>query len=98
MSPLGTVDVTPNDLAVDHMTDNVTFTCQSMAGPNLNYTWLINGSSEALNNSNIVVNGSQLIVNNVTYLLGGRYICVVTNLAGEGRDSSDLFGKLVCII
>ena len=98
VSPLGTVDVTPNDIAVDHMTDNVTFTCQSMAGPNLNYTWSVNGSSEALNNSDIVVNDSQLIVNNVTYLLGGRYTCVVTNLAGEGRDSSDLFGELVCII
>ena len=98
MSPLGTVDVTPNDIAVDHMTNSVTFTCQSMAGPNLNYTWLINRSSEALNNSNIVVNDSQLMVNNVTYLLGGRYICVVNNLAGEGADSSDLFGELVYII
>ena len=80
------------------MTDSVTFTCQSMAGPNLTYTWLINGSSEALSNSDIIVNDSQLTVYNVTYLLGGRYICVVTNLAGEGNDSSDLFGELVCII
>ena len=76
------------------MTNSVTFTCQSMAGPNLNYTWLINGSSEALNNADIVVNDFQLMVNNVTYLLGGRYTCVVTNLAGQGQDSSDLFGKL----
>ena len=98
MSPLGTVDVTPNDIAVDHMTDSVTFTCQSMAGPNLTYTWLINGSNEALSNSDIIVNDSQLTVYNVTYLLGGRYTCVVTNLAGEGNDSSDLFGELVCII
>ena len=99
VSPLGTVDVTPNNIiAVDHMTDSVTFTCQSMAGLNLNYTWLVNGSSKALNNSDIVVNDSQLIVNNVTYLLGGRYTCVVTTSAGNGRDSSDLFGELVCII
>ena len=87
------MDVTPNDMAVDHMTNSVTFTCQSMAGPNLNYTWLINGSSEALSNNDIVVNDIQLTVNKVTYLLGGRYTCVVTNLAGQGEDSSDLFGK-----
>ena len=82
------------------MTDNVTFMCQSMAGPNLNYTWLVNGTYGSINNSNIVINGPELIVNNVTYLLGGNYTCVVTNLAGEGRDSSDLFGKsyVVCII
>ena len=74
------------------MTNNVMFTCQSMAGPNLNYSWLINFTTEALNNNNIAVNGSELIVINVTYLLGGRYECVVTNLAGVGNDSSDLFG------
>ena len=88
------MDVTPNDMAVDHMTNSVTFTCKSMAGPNLNYTWLINGNSEALSNDNIVVNYFQLTVNNVTYLLGGRYTCVVANLAGQGEDSSDLFSKL----
>ena len=94
VSPLGIVDITPNDIAVDHMTDSITFTCQSMAGPNLNYAWLINGSTETLDNSDIVINDSQLIINNVTYLLGGRYTCVVTNLAGEGRYSSNLFGEL----
>ena len=64
-----------------------------MAGPNLNYSWLINFTTEALSSSNIVVNGSELVVTNVTYLLGGRYTCVVTNLAGVGNDNSDLFGR-----
>ena len=93
VSPLGTVDVTPNDMAVD-MSFNVTFTCQSMAGPNLNFAWLINATTNASSNANIVVNGPELTIINVTYLLGGRYTCVVTNMAGEGNDSSNLFGKL----
>ena len=93
MSPLGTVDVTPNDLAVD-MSVNVTFICQSMAGPNLTYTWFINATTNATSSADIVVNGPELTIINVTYLLGGRYTCVVTNIAGEGRDSSDLFGEL----
>ena len=76
------------------MTTNATFTCQSMAGPNLTYTWFINDTTEASSNADIVVNGPELTIINVTYLLGGRYTCVVTNIAGEGNDSSDLFGKL----
>ena len=73
---------------------NVTFTCKSMAGPNLNYTWFINATTESFSNADIVVNGPELTIINVTYLLGGRYTCVVTNVAGQGRDSSDLYGKL----
>ena len=93
VSPLGTVNVTPNDMAVD-MSVNVTYTCQSMAGPNLNFAWLINATTNASSNADIVVNGPELTIINVTYLLGGRYTCNVTNMAGEGNDSSDLFGKL----
>ena len=63
-----------------------------MAGPNLNYSWMINYTTEALSSSNIAVSGSELVVTNVTYLLGGRYTCIVTNLAGVGGDISDLFG------
>ena len=80
-------------MAVD-MSVNVTFTCQSMAGPNLNFAWLINATTNVSSNADIVVNGSELTISNVTYLLGGRYMCVVTNMAGEGNDSSNLFGKL----
>ena len=90
-SPNGTVEVTPKNPAVDHFT-NVTFTCQSDAGSNLNYTWLYNDATP--NNDAIVINDSQLTVNNVTYLLGGTYTCVVSNIAGEGRNSSDLYGKI----
>ena len=79
-------------MAVD-MSVNVTFMCQSMAGPNLNFAWLINATTNASNNADIVVNGPELAIFNVTYLHGGRYTCVVTNMAGEGNDSSDLFGK-----
>ena len=95
MAPLGTVNVTPDDIAVDHMTSTVTFTCQSLAGANLNYTWLFNGFPIFPNISdNITVNNSELTVNSVNYLLGGTYTCIVSNMAGMGNDSSDLYGKL----
>ncbi|XP_065904155.1 cell adhesion molecule DSCAML1-like isoform X2 [Dysidea avara] len=53
------------------------------------YTWLYNDATP--NNDDIVINGNQLTVNSVTYLLGGTYTCVVSNEAGEGRDSSVLY-------
>ena len=93
VSPLGTVFVTPNEITVDHMTNKTTFMCQSMAGPDLIYTWLINNNT-VNNNKYIVINNNELILNNITYLLGGTCTCVVTNMAGEGRDSSVLFGEL----
>ena len=65
-----------------------------MAGPNLTYSWLINGKSVALSSSDVVVNGSELIVKYVTNIIGGTCTCVVTNMAGEGRNSGDLFSKL----
>ena len=93
VSPFGVVDVSPEHHQVSHMTSSVTFTCQSGAGPNLTYNWLINGY--VITSDNVEINGSQLIVSNVTHLLGGTYICVVTNLAGVGMSSGDLFGELM---
>ena len=93
VSPFGVVDVSPEHHQVSHMTSSVTFTCQSGAGPNLTYNWLING--DVITSDNIEINGSQLIVNNVTHLLGGTYICIVTNQAGVGMSSGDLFGELI---
>ena len=91
VSPLGTVEVTPDVHQVPHLTDNVTFTCRSDAGPNLTYTWLYNDATPT--DDDVEIDGNQLTVNNVTYLLGGTYTCVVSNEAGDGRDSSNLFGK-----
>ena len=85
--------MTPKKPAVDHLTSSVTFTCQSDGDPNLMYTWLHNDATP--NNNDIVINGNQLTVNNVTYLLGGTYTCIVSNEAGEGRDSSDLYGEIL---
>ena len=94
VSPFGTVNLIPNIIEVNDVIDNITFTCKSVAGPNLTYSWLINGNSEALNSSDVVVNGSVLIVNYVSYLIGGTCTCIVTNMAGEGRSSGDLFSTL----
>ena len=94
VSPFGTVNLIPNIIEVNEVIGNIIFTCKSVAGPNLTYSWLINGNSEALNSSDVVVNGSVLIVNYVSYLIGGTCTCIVTNMAGEGRSSVDLFSKL----
>ena len=94
VSPFGTVDVTPNTIEVNHVINNITFTCQSLAGPNLSYSWLINDNIEALNSGDAVANGSELTVNFVSHLIGGTYTCIVTNMAGEGRSSGDMFSKL----
>ena len=84
-------------MAVD-MSVSVTFTCQSMAGPNLKFVWFVNVTTEISRTGGIVVNGPELTITNydVNYLPAGRYICIciVTNSAGEGRDGRDLFGKL----
>jgi len=91
VSPFGIVDVSPDHHQVSHLTSSVTFTCQSQAGPNLTYNWLFNDNM--ITGSNVEVNGTKLVVNNVTHLLGGTYTCVVTNQAGMGTSSGDLFGK-----
>ena len=94
VSPFGTVNLIPNIIKVNDVINNITFTCKSVAGPNLTYRWLINGNSEALNSSDVMVNCSELTVNYVSYLIGGTCTCIVTNMAGEGRSSGDLFSKL----
>ena len=94
VSPFGTVDVTPNIIEVNHVIDTITFTCQSLAGPNLSYSWLINNNSETLNSGDAVANGSELTVDFVPYLIGGTCTCIVTNIAGEGESVGDLFSKL----
>ena len=93
VSPFGTVNLIPNIIEVNDVIDNITFTCKSVAGPNLTYSWLINDNSVD-NSSDGVVNGSELTVKYVSYLIGGTCTCIVTNMAGEGRSSSDLFSKL----
>ena len=88
------VSVVPINSSVDHMTDNVTFTCRSDAHDlNISYTWMFNDMY--INDSNsdsFTVNGPWLTVYNVTYSLGGVYECVVTNLPESGRSRSYLFG------
>ena len=88
------VTVVPVNLSVDHMTDNVTFTCDSDAHDlNINYTWMFNNMYiNTINSNSFIINGPQLTVYNVTYLLGGVYECIVTNLIGSGTSHSHLFG------
>ena len=88
------VTVVPLNLSVDHMTDNVTFTCYSDAHDlNISYTWMFNNIYiNTINSNSFIINGPQLTVYNVTYTLGGIYECIVTNLLGSGTSHSHLFG------
>ena len=87
------VNIVPLNSSVDHMTDYVTFTCQSDAHDvNISYTWMFNNAYINISSDSFMVNGAQLTVYNVTYALGGIYECIVTNLIGTGRGYSYLFG------
>ena len=92
------ISVVPINSSVDHMTDNITFTCHTDAhNLNINYTWMFNNMYiDASNSDSFTVNGPWLTVYNVTHSRGGVYECIVTNLLGSERSHSYLFGRLLC--
>ena len=89
VSPHGSVVVTPDVLFVDYG-DNVTLHCETMTGPGNEYHWEHNGVT--LDGEN----GPYLIVNNslVDPSTLGTYTCIVSNVAGRGKASSVIHGKL----
>ena len=86
MSPGDTVTVSPNPALVNQ-TDDITFTCGSLGGPENTFAWSFNGQ---------IVSGvtdSSLTISNVTASDGGNYTCGVTNIAGSGSDAATLTGE-----
>ena len=62
---------------------NVTFSCTSMGGPELSFTWMMEGD--------IVGNESTLSVTDIDASSGGDYTCTVSNAAGNDSDSVTLY-------
>ena len=60
--------------------------CLSEGGPELNYSWLFEGS--------VIANTSILVIDNVSTTDGGDYICNVTNAAGYQSESITVYSKL----
>ena len=77
MSPEGSVSVT-SDKEVYGSGDTAELTCTHLGGPGNRVQWLRNGDLHAGEEDNTI---------NIEELLTGEvFTCVVTNLAGEGRD------------
>lgn len=86
VSPLDGVDITP--LVINSsFGDSVSFNCSSRGGPDNTYQW-INAETGA-----IVHNGSMLVIESVSFDNSGEYVCVASNEAGSGSNSSTLNSK-----
>ena len=77
MSPEGSVSVTSDKEIYDNG-DSAVLTCTHLGGPGNSIQWLRNGSLEAGNANNIFAIEEVVI--------GEMFTCIVTNLAGEGRN------------
>ena len=86
VSPLGSVVVDPVNFTVNE-TDNVTFMCSGEGGPGNRYAWFFGGTGRS--------NTTVLEVSNIAAENGGDYICEVSNAAGSGRQSGQIFGKYI---
>ena len=67
------------------MTQNATIECEVYGGPNISYRWQFNGMDIAGQVYQI------LMLPNVTTSDGGVYTCTVSNTAGSGTASTNLF-------
>ena len=77
MSPEGSVSVTSDKEIYDNG-DSAVLTCTHLGGPGNIVQWLRNGSLEAGNANNTFAIEEVVI--------GEMFTCIVTNLAGEGRN------------
>ena len=71
---------------VDHTFNRssvVILTCSTLGGPDNEYQWL--RSNETLSNSSVLTLDS---------VVGGEYTCTVTNLAGSGNATTNVFVNL----
>ena len=71
--------------------DDVTFNCSGLGGPDNEFEWTF------LSSGDIVSNSSELFLESVTFSEKGQYQCVVSNDAGNGSAISILNGQLIFI-
>ena len=65
--------------------ERLMLTCLSEGGPELNYSWLFEGS--------VIANTIILVIDNVSATDGGDYICNVTNAAGSDSENITVYSK-----
>ena len=68
---------------ISNLGDSVSFGCSAMGGPNISFTWEMNGV--------LVGNDSVLNLMNIEASHGGDYTCIVSNAAGTDSATATLF-------
>lgn len=82
VSPEGSVSVTTSSNVVTRG-ENVTLVCSAKGGPEISYSWMMNGVK--------IGNESTLVVIDIDASSGGNYICRVSNAAGNDSASTTLY-------
>ncbi len=88
VSPINGVQINPSFIA-SLFNSTVMFNCTSVGGPNNQYEWT------HVNTGNIIHNESNLIIESTSFENGGVYLCNVSNEAGHGVNTSNLFCKIL---
>jgi len=65
--------------------EQLMLTCSSEGGPQLEYSWLFEGS--------VIATSSILMIENVNATHGGEYTCNVTNRAGYNSSTITVYSK-----
>lgn len=76
--------ISPRD-QIFELEDNVTLNCTSFGGPNNTFAW---------RNSSAFIIGEVFPTLDLIPVVGGVYTCEVSNAAGTGQDSTDVFVQL----
>lgn len=79
--------ITP-DRIDSSFSENVSFNCTSLAGPDNKYQWKYTRSGDTVGNDSV------LILTSVNVTVGGSYECTVSNIAGYGKQSVFLNSEL----
>lgn len=85
VSPEGSVEATPT-IINGSRSDNATFSCFALGGPNNTFSWT------HVRSNTVVTNDSELTLVDLMALNGGQYRCLVENPAGSGSTTVTLNG------